>query len=448
MNLQAKLAKLEEMKSACKTASPARERITALFDEGTFTELDGFVACGDKGVGVITGYGSIDGSIVYAFSQDVSTCGGAVSRAHAEKIAKVYEMAVKNGAPVVGIYDSNGAKVSEGQEVLASYQKILSMSQNLSGVVPQIAVIAGSCVGVNAMMAATADISVMAEGASLYLVNDGSDTSAKAQAEAGVVSMVASDPMDAVKKAKEVLSVLPLNNLELAPISEGAASAPASIDEKTASEELAKAVCDAESVIELKADYAKHVYTALASIGGSTVGVVSVKGKLCDGCSAKAASFVRFCDSFNLPVVTFVDTDGYKEGTTPAAAANLASVYAEATCAKVTVYTGAAIGASAMAFGAADGRLAWPTAVISALAPATAVEFFWHDRLKGAEDTAGTRAALEEEYADTEASAFSAATAGMVDDVVAPDETRASLIMALDALASKRVQRLAKKHSC
>ena len=260
--------------------------------------------------------------------------------------------------------------------------------------------------------------------------------------------MVASDPMDAVKKAKEVLSVLPLNNLELAPISEGAASAPASIDEKTASEELAKAVCDAESVIELKADYAKHVYTALASIGGSTVGVVSVKGKLCDGCSAKAASFVRFCDSFNLPVVTFVDTDGYKEGTTPAAAANLASVYAEATCAKVTVYTGAAIGASAMAFGAADVRLAWPTAVISALAPATAVEFFWHDRLKGAEDTAGTRAALEEEYADTEASAFSAATAGMVDDVVAPDETRASLIMALDALASKRVQRLAKKHSC
>ena len=447
MNLQAKLAKLEEAKAAVKAASPARERITALFDEGSFTELDAYVDCG-AGVGVITGYGSIDGSIVYAFSQDVKSCGGAVSRAHAEKIAKVYELAVKNGAPVVGIYDSNGAKVSEGQQVLACYQKILSMSENLSGVVPQVAVIAGSCVGVNAMMAASADISIMAEGASLYLVNDGGDTSAKAQAEAGVVSMVASDPMDAVRKAKEVLSVLPLNNLELAPISEGAAPAPAALDEKTASDELVKAVSDADSVIELGGAYAPHVYTALASVGGSTVGVVSVKGKLCNTCSGKAAAFVRFCDSFNLPVVTFVDTEGYKEGTCPAAAAKLAGVYAEATSAKVTVYTGNAIGAASMAFGSADIRLAWPTAVISALAPATAVEFFWHDRLKGVEDTAKARAALEAEYADTEASAFTAAASGMVDDVIAPADTRAALVMALDALASKRVQRLAKKHSC
>lgn len=448
MNLQAKLAKLEEVKAACKTASPARERITALFDEGTFTELDGFVACGNEGVGVITGYGSIDGSIVYAFSQDVSVCGGAVSKAHAEKIAKVYDLAVKNGAPVVAIFDSNGAKVSEGQEVLVSYQKILAMSQNLSGVVPQIAVVAGSCVGINAMMAASADITVMAEDAALYLSDANSDTSAKAQAENGVVSLVEKDALAAVAKAKELIGMLPLNNLELAPISEGAESAPAVIDDQTASEELVKAVCDAESVVVLKADYAKHVLTALASVGGSTVGVVSVKGKLCAKCSAKAASFVRFCDSFNLPVVTFVDTEGFCGCTTPDAAAALTAAYADATCAKVTVYTGKAIGAACMAFGTADVKLAWPTAVISALAPATAVEFFWHDHLKGVEDTAAARKALEEEYMDTEASAFAAANASMVDDIITPDATRGALITALDALASKRVQRLAKKHSC
>lgn len=448
MNLQAKLAKLEEVKSACRIASPARERITALFDEGTFTELDGFVCSGKEGVGVITGYGSIDGSIVYAFSQDVSVCGGAVSKAHAEKIVKVYELAVKNGAPVIAIFDSNGAKVSEGQEVLASYQKILAMSQNLSGVVPQIAVVAGSCVGINAMMAASADITVMAEDAALYLSNANGDTSAAAAAEKGVVSLVEKDAMAAVAKARELVCILPLNNLETAPISEGTTAASAAIDDTTASADLVKAVSDAESVIELKADYAKNVYTALASVGGSTVGVVSVKGKLCDKCSAKAASFVRFCDSFNLPVVTFVDTEGFCECTSPDAAAHLAAVYADATCAKITVYTGKAIGAAVMAFGTADVKLAWPTAVISALAPATAVEFFWHDRLKGVENTAAARAALEEEYADTEASAFSAANASMVDDVIAPDATRGALITALDALASKRVQRLAKKHSC
>ena len=448
MNLQVKLAKLEEVKSACRTDSPARERITALFDEGTFTELDGFVCTGKEGVGVITGYGSIDGSIVYAFSQDVSACSGAVSKAHAEKIAKVYELAVKNGAPVVAIFDSNGAKVSEGVEVLASYQKILSMSQNLSGVGPQIAVVAGSCVGISAMMAASADITVMAKDAALYLTDAQEDASAEAAAKNGVVSLVEEDALSAVKKARELICVLPLNNLESAPISEGTAPAEAAIDGNTASCDLVKAVSDAESVIELKADYAKHVYTALASIGGSTVGVVSVKGELCDGCSAKAASFVRFCDSFNLPVVTFVDTEGFKSGTSPVTAAKLTAVYADATCPKITVYTGSAIGAAAMAFGSADVSFAWPTAVISALKPATAVEFFWHDRLKGADDTAKARAALEEEYADTEASAFNAANASIVDDVVAPAATRGALITALDALASKRVQRLAKKHSC
>lgn len=447
MNLQAKLAKLEEVKSACQTASPARERITALFDEGTFVEIDGFVACGAEGVGVITGYGSVEGSIVYAFSQDVTTMGGAVSRAHAEKIAKLYDLAVKNGAPVVAIFDSNGAKISEGQEVLASYQKILSLSNNLSGVVPQVAVVAGSCVGISAMMVASADIVVMAEDAELYLTA-GTDASAKAAAESGVAHVICEDAKAAVLKAREIVSVLPLNNLSIAPISEGADAAPVAIDDTTAPADLAAAVCDADSVIELKAQTGKHIYTALATIGGSTAGVVIVKGALCSCCIRKLTSFVRFCDSFSLPVVTFVDTEGFKESTCPGAAASLSAAYADATTAKVAVYTGNVIGAAGVAFANADIRIAWPTAVISALDPAAAVEFFWHDKLKGAENTAARRAELEEEYKDTEASPFEAAKAGMVEDIVAPDATRNVLIAALDALASKRVSRLPKKHSC
>ena len=209
MNFQSKLAKLEEVKAVCQTASAARERITALFDEGTFVETSGFVACGDAGVGVITGYGSIDGSIVYAFSQDVTVMGGAVSRAHAEKIARLYELAVKNGAPVVAIFDSNGAKISEGPEVLSCYQKILALSNNLSGVVPQVAVVAGSCVGISAMMAASADLVVMAEDAELYLTA-GSDASAAAASANGVAHLVCADAMAAVAKARELVSILPL----------------------------------------------------------------------------------------------------------------------------------------------------------------------------------------------------------------------------------------------
>lgn len=447
MNLQAKLAKLEEVKSACQTSSPARERITALFDEGSFVETDGFVACGSEGVGVITGYGSVEGSIVYAFSQDVTTLGGAVSKAHAEKIAKLYDLAVKNGAPVVAIFDSNGAKISEGQEVLASYQKILSLSNNLSGVVPQVAVVAGSCVGISAMMAASADLVVMAKDAELYLTA-GADASAEAAAKNGVAHILCEDAMAAVKKAREIVSILPLNNLSIAPISEGTEAAAAPIDDTLSSAELAAAVCDADSVVELKAGFADHVYTALATIGGSTVGIVSVKGALCSKCAGKAAAFVRFCDSFSLPVISFVDTNGFSDCTCPGAAARLSAAYADATTAKISVYTGAVIGAAGVAFGNADIRIAWPTAVISALEPHTAVEFFWHDKLKGAEDLTAKRDELAEEYADTAASPFEAAKAGMVEDIIAPASTRGTLISALDALASKRVSRLPKKHSC
>ena len=450
MTYQSKLEELEQKKAACRKPSPARERITALFDEGTFVELDAFIA--DDGVGVITGYGSIEGDTAYAFSQDVTTLGGAVSKAHADKIARIYSMAVQNGAPVVAIYDSNGAKLTEGPEILASYGKILSDSANLSGVVPQIAVVAGSCVGISAMMAAGSDIVVMAKDASLYFADAQEDASAEAAMAAGVADLVCEDAMEAVRKAREIVTMLPLNNLSEAPVWEGAAaSAPAALDDKTEAADLLAAVCDADSVLELKAGYAGSACTALASIGGSTVGVICANGRLGVKSNAKIAGFVRFCDCFNLPVVTFVNVEGLcacgAETEGARAAAKLAHAYADATTPKVTVYTGSAIGAAAVAFASADLCLAWPTAVISALAPETAVEFFWHDKLKGADDVSKLRSELAQEYAETEAGAYAAAKAGMVADIIAPANTRSALIASLEMLASKRVSRLPKKHT-
>lgn len=450
MSYQTKLEQLEQKKAALQKSSPARDRLVALFDEGTFVELDAFAACGEEGVGVITGYGSVEGDVVYAFSQDVTTLGGAVSRAHAAKIAKLYELAVKNGSPLVAIYDSNGAKLSEGPEILASYGKILSDAANLSGVVPQIAVIAGSCVGISAMMACSADFVVMAKDASLYLADAQGDATAEAASKAGVADLVCEDAEAAVRKARELISMLPLNNLSTAPVFEGASSDAAAAPEMEPAE-LIKAVCDADTVVELKGECAVSAVTALASVGGSTVGVVYANGRMGRKSNEKIADFVRFCDCFNLPVVTFVNVEGYCEcgAKTESAksAAKLARAYADATTAKITVYAGSAVGGAAIAFGNADLRIAWPGAVISALDPLTAVEFFWHDKLKGAEDVAALRKQLAEEYASTEASPYEAAKASMVEEIIDPANTRSALISALEMLACKRVSRLPKKHT-
>ncbi len=452
MDLQAKLSKLEEMKANCKKASPARERLNLLFDENTFVELDGFVSNDDEGVGVVTGYGMVEGSIVYAFSQDVTVLGGAVSRLHAEKIVKIYDLAVKNGASVVAIYDSNGAKLSEGAEILNSYGKILALSNNLSGVVPQVSVVAGGCTGISAMMAASSDIVIMAKDAELYLSDANGDISAEAALKAGAVDSVEETAEGAVLKAREIISMLPLNNVSLAPIAEGTSNPEATlVDCDKKSDELVNLICDMGSVIELKKDYGS-AYTALASLGGNTVGVISQKGKIGSKTANKIASFVRFCDCFNLPIVTFVDTEGYcccseNKAQGVVEAAKLSHAYADATTPKITVYTGNVIGAAGIAFGAADLRIAWPTAVVSALKPDTAVEFFWHDRLKGANDLEKLREELACEYIDTMASPYEAAKASLVEDVIAPADTRDTLITALEMLMNKRVFGLPKKHS-
>ena len=444
MNLETGLQALKEKKNACQTDSPARERITALFDEGTFVEVDAFAA----DAGVITGYGKIEGAVVYAFSQDVQAMGGAINGAHAEKIAKIYALAAKNGAPVAAIYDSNGAKISDGQKVMAAFTKILSSVTALSGVVPQIAVAAGSCVGSCAMLAAGADILIAAEDATIYLSSPDGETSGKDAAACGAADIVCEDAMSAVLKARELFSVLPLNNLSMAPVCDG--DMAYTYDAAADLAKTAKDLCDEGTFIELKAGYASSV-TGIGSIGGVGVGVVAACGTLGVQSCDKIARFVRFCDCFNLPVATLVDTEGFckknpKKAAVADAAAVLAKTYASATTPLIALFGGKATGAAFAVFSSCDYKIAWPTATISALDPAAAVEFFWHDRLKGAEDTEATRKALEEEYASTEASAFVAAAASLVEEVIDPAATKASLIAALDMLASKRVVGLPKKH--
>jgi len=357
---------------------------------------------------------------------------------------------VKNGAPVVAIYDSNGAKVSDGLAVLAEFSNILKAANELSGVVPQVAVAAGSCVGVSALMARAADIVVAAKDAVIYLTDAKGEVSAEEAAKCGYADILADDAMAAEEKARELISVLPLNNLSVAPVLEGAA-AEGDIDTTACVCCNSKAICDADSFIELKKDFGT-AKTAIASIGGIGVGVVALCGTLGLKENEKIASFIRFCDCFNIPVVTFADSEGFckknpSKASVAAAASKLSKAYASATTPMLAVYTGKVVGALCVALSACDYRIAWPSATISAMEPATAVEFFWHDRLKGAEDVKKLRAELEEEYAATEANVFAAMKASLVEDVVAPEGTRDALISALDMMASKRAVSLPKKHS-
>ncbi len=450
--MNSKIEKLAALKEKATAASPARERLTALFDPDTFVEIDTFVMAGANGAGVIAGYGCVEGSTVYAYAQDITCDHGAMSVAHANKIHKIYDLAVKNGCPVVAVYDSQGAKVSEGNAMLAAYGQILQAANTISGVVPQIAVVLGTCGGASALLAASADFVIASKKAEMFLTA-GAET--KEVSENGLVHILADDEAAAIKDARKLLSVLPLNNLSAAPLYEynepAAYTAGADVKATIAS------IADAESVVEISKDYAKGVVTAFASVAGSCVGFVATnkaEEALDSSACKKAAHFIKVCDAFNIPVISLVDIEGFKNTSCPGlikTAATLANVYAEATCAKVNIITGNAIGAAYIAFAGsnanADVSFAWPNAVISALPVETAVEFSMTDRMAGCADAKAARAELEAEYADTTASAFAAAEGGFITNVIAPEDTRAQVITALDMLCGKRVSKLPKKHT-
>ena len=441
-------------------ASPARIRLAALFDEGSYQEIGSCVMEKDAPAGVVTAFGYVNGNPVYAFAQDQSVNSGAVGPAHAEKISKVYTLAAKTGAPVVGVWDSNGAFLDGGSAAsLNAYSLLMKRTSALSGVVPQIAVIAGVCAGSAAMAACAADLVVMTKDAELFLTPGFADGagSTEACAKNGIAAMTAEDDADAFAKVRALVNLLPVNNMAFTPCMDFDAPAAA------AGSDLASYVdsfADGGSVTELYADYAGAAYTALASVCGSTVGIAATNktdAKLTEADCAKLSRFVRLCDAFSIPVITLVDTLGFdgdaETELTGAVRAltRLAGTYAEATTAKISVVTGKAVGPVFVALAGkgcnADFAYALENAYIAPLMPESAVEFLWHDKLKGCEDLAAKRKELAKAYTENQASALAAAQLGVLDEIITPADLRSTLSSALSMLEGKRVTNLPRKHN-
>lgn len=430
--------------------SKALARLEALFDDGSFTQIDAYAKSEQGDVEVAAGFGTVNDCAVYAFSQDVTVDGGAVSVAHCAKIKKIYDLAAKTGCPVVSIFDSNGVKLTEGFEVLNAYGELVKASTSLSGVCPQIAVIAGACLGTSALIANMADVVVAVKNADFY-VSAPSDVTAEDSYKEGTVDVLCDDFNGAVEAVKDIISVLPSNNLSPAPIFDF--SAPPTVASAGADAlSIIASIADDASVIELKGGYAKaNCKTALATVMGSTVGFVAFEGNaLCPACSYKAEAMVKLCDAYSIPVITLVNADGVitdKENPMLTALTKLTSAYATATCPKISVITGKAIGCAYITLAGkganSDLTIAWDSAVASPLDTDSAVAFLFNKRLADGED----REALKAEYVDTIASPFTAAACGAVDDICAPADTRARVISALDMLAGKRENTLPRKHS-
>ncbi len=427
----------------------ARKRITSLFDDGAFTEIDAFAKSANGEIEVIAGFGTVNGNCVYAFSQDVTVDGGAISVAQCSKIKKIYDLAAKTGCPVVGIYDSNGMKLNEGFEALSAYGEILKFSTSISGVIPQISIVAGACLGTTALMANMADVVVAVKDADFYITTP-SEVTAENCFENGTVDILANDFDEAVNSVKDLVSLLPSNNLSPAPLFDF--EEPQTLANSNSSvRDIISSVADADMGVELKAGYGENVVTVLSSVMGSTVGFVGFDGNaVCPSCAYKAESFVKLCDAYNIPVVTFVNANGFakdKENQMLVAATKLSSAYAASTCPKISVITGNAIGTAYIALAGrgsnADLVYSWDTAVVSPLEVDSAVAFLYNDRLADGED----RNALEQEYKEELASPFTAAACGAIDAIFVPEETRANVITALDMLSGKRENTIPRKHS-
>lgn len=435
----------------------ARTRLSYLFDDGKYTEINSYAKENDCLTGVVTAYGYVNGNAVYAFSQDKSINNGAVGPAHAAKIAKLYSLAAKTGTPVIGIHDSNGAFVNGTAESLTAYGELINAASVISGVVPQISVVAGTCAGSAALFACSSDFIIMTKDAEFFMTpaftkeNSGSASDAAAN---GIAAAVCDDDKAAIEKAKELINLMPVNNLAPLPMFEyNEPETAISADFNS----LINGVCDAESIIELYAEFGKASYTALATVNGATVGIAATNktsDKLTDADCSKLSRFIRTCDAFAVPVITFVDTEGFDAADAISGVKSmtqLANCYAEATTAKISVITGKAVGPAFIALAgkdiSSDFTYIWESACVSPLAPLSAVEFLWHDKLKGAADVNAKRNELAEEYKATLASAESAAASGAVDEIISASSTREAIISALDILSSKRITKLPKKHN-
>ena len=402
-----------------KQETKGRADMIALFDAGTFVELGAYVRRrGDNQPydAVITGYGSVNGKLAFAFVQDSDRKAGALDDTGADKIEKMYEQALRVGAPVIGVFDSAGAVVYDGASALNAYGRVMTCVSRASGIVPQIAYISGACTGMAETIAAMFDVTVTASE------------------KASVLSSVASkDATTAIASVRTLIELLPRNNKDVSSVDPtDDVARPVSLENGVAT------LADAGMLIELYADIAAEVKTALTRMGGETVGLIALNGKLTALGARKASRLVSFCDSFSIPVVTVVDSEGVA-GDADAALAfgKLAKAYITATTAKITAVTGKAYGAAFTLMGSralgADLALALETSVISVLAPETAVAFAMNDLITAEK----SRKDVEAEWIETYASPVAAAEAGAIDDVIPEAELRARVISALYMLAEK-----------
>ncbi|SDG09006.1 acyl-CoA carboxylase subunit beta [Klenkia brasiliensis] len=481
----------------------ARERVDALLDEGSFTEFDEFArhrstnfgleAKRPFGDGVVTGYGTVDGRPVAVFSQDVTSFGGSLGEVYGEKIVKVLDFAITNGCPVVGINEGGGARIQEGVVSLGLYGEIFRRNVHASGVVPQISLIMGANAGGHVYSPALTDFVVMVDGTSQMFITGpdvvktvtGEDVTLEElggarthNTKSGVAHYLAPDEADAIDYVKTLLSYLPANNLdplpvlEVAPVDvsvEGVTDADRELD--TFVPDSANSPYDMHTVIEHVLDdgeflevqelFAPNILIGYGRVEGRPVGVVANQptqfaGTLDIDASEKAARFVRTCDAFNIPVLTFVDVPGFLPGTSQEwegiirRGAKLIYAYAEATVPKVTVITRKAYGGAYDVMGSkhlgADVNLAWPTAQIAVVGAQGAVGILYRRELAQAEDPDARRAELVTEYEDTLANPYIAADRGYVDAVILPSHTRVQVTKALRVLANKRQTLPAKKH--
>ena len=467
----------------------ARERIEKLLDPDTFVEIDQFVKhrCVNFGMekqdnpaeGVITGYGSVSGRLVFVFAQDFTVVGGSLGEMHAAKIVKVQKMAMEMGAPIIGINDSGGARIQEGVDALAGYGDIFFQNTKASGVIPQISVIMGPCAGGAVYSPAITDFIYMVDKTSQMFITGPqvikSVTAEEVTSEAlggamthnsvsGVAHFATENDEDCMAKVRLLLGFLPSNNMEEAPIVDTGDS-PDRMDEGLKAimpdnpnmpysmKEVIRMIVDREEFLEVQEHYAQNIITGFARFDGSTVGIIANQPAVMAGCldvnaSDKSARFIRFCDAFNIPIVNLVDVPGFLPGTDQEFGgiirhgAKMLYAYSEATVPKVTVITRKAYGGSYLAMCSqdlgADQVLAWPSAEIAVMGPAGAANIIFRGDPESEAKTA--------KYVEDFATPYKAAERGFVDIVIEPQETRPRIITALNMLATKREARPAKKH--
>jgi propionyl-CoA carboxylase beta chain len=474
----------------------ARERIDLLLDKGSFHEVDAFVQHRTHDFNldeqkymsdsVVTGWGTIEGRLVYVFSQDFTVFGGSLGEVHAAKICKIMDMAMKNGAPMIGLNDSGGARIQEGVVALGGYADIVLRNTMASGVIPQISAIMGPCAGGAVYSPALTDFIFMTRNTSYMFVTGPDVVKAVTHEEvsfedlggasvhsekSGVCHVAADSEADTLYLIRKMLGYLPQNNMEDPPFVPG--DDPLRMDESLNSivpddankpydiKDVIRPIMDNGQFFEIHENYAGNIVVGFARLGGHSVGIVAnqpavLAGVLDIDASEKGARFVRFCDAFNIPIITFEDVPGFLPGTFQEhhgiirSGAKLLYAYCEATVPKLTVVTRKAYGGAYCVMSSkhirSDLNLAWPSAEIAVMGPDGAVNIIFRKELEKADDPVARKAELVAEYREKFASPYVAAERGFIDDVIEPKETRPRLINALEMLSNKRDANPAKKH--